>query len=74
MAAICPLFYLPQNGGHRKCQTPLARSLSAGQFSGDWGMPTNKQSPFCTKGHCLPVYNFDNNIYVKVGKAVRLLS
>ena len=55
MAAICPLFYLPQNGGHRKCQTPLARSLSAGQFSGDWGMPTNKRSPFCTKGHCLPV-------------------
>ena len=55
MAAICPLFYLPQNGGHRKCQTPLARSLSAGQFSGDWGMPTNKRSPFCTKGHCLPL-------------------
>ena len=49
MAAICPLFYLPQNGGHRKCQTPLARSLSAGQFSGDWGMPTNKRSPFVQK-------------------------
>lgn len=22
---------------------------------GDWGMPTNKRSPFCTKGHCLPI-------------------
>jgi hypothetical protein len=56
MRQLSALFFLlPQNGGNRKCQTCLVRSLSAGQFSGDWGMPTNKRSPFCTKGHCLPV-------------------
>ena len=55
MWLLSALFLLPQNGGNRKCQTCLVRSLSAGQFSGDWGMPTNKRSPFCTKGHCLPL-------------------
>jgi len=56
MRQLSALFFLlPQNGGNRKCQTCLVRSLSAGQFSGDWGMPTNKRSPFCTKGHCLPI-------------------
>ena len=49
MAAICPLFYLPQNGGRRKCQTPLARSLSAGQFSGDWGDAHQQAEPFLYK-------------------------
>jgi hypothetical protein len=55
MRLLSALFLLPQNGGNRKCQTCLVRSLSAGQCSGDWGMPTNKRSPFCTKGHCLPI-------------------
>ena len=55
MRLLSALFFLlPQNGGNRKCQTCLVRSLPAVQFSGDWGMPTNKRSPFCTKGHCLP--------------------
>ena len=57
MRLLSALFFLlPQNGGNRKCHTCLVRSLPAGQFSGDWGMPTNKRSPFCTKGHCLPLY------------------
>ena len=56
MRLLSALFFLlPQNGGNRKCQTCLVRSLPAVQFSGDWGMPTNKRSPFCTKGHCLPL-------------------
>lgn len=55
MAAICPLFYLPQNGGHRKCQIPLARSLSAGQFSGYGGCPPTSGVLFVQKDTACPV-------------------
>jgi sulfatase maturation enzyme AslB (radical SAM superfamily) len=56
MRLLSALFLLPQNGGNRKCQTCLVRSLSAGQCSGDWGMPTNKRSPFVQKDTACQYY------------------
>lgn len=49
MRLLSGTFLLPQNGGNRKCQTPQARSLSAGQFSGDWGCPPTSGVLFVQK-------------------------
>ena len=49
MWLLSALFLLPQNGGNRKCQTCLVRSLSAGQFSGDWGDAHQQAESFLYK-------------------------
>ena len=58
MRLLSALFFLlPQNGGNRKCQTCLARSLSVGQFSGDWGCPPTSGVLFVQKDTACHYYS-----------------